>query len=559
MFHYSPSSRSQGYTSSYLPRRSYFPASFDIDDAPSPAYGLEDLGYPSLSQSFLPPRIDAEARYRRALYELEAAEQEYQGHIALERARQATAIRQRAAAEAAHREREIALFAEIERIKRTHALQEQVEERLSQRERAVRTQVAFDRARCGRHPFMRLSMVMPREIQFLKVTLLVLKLTLFTTTSAAEPHTQPQPPKHENTEVNLSNILEFFQGIAAQARGVAGGSSLLTRREGQGQSQGRALPELLFLKAYSASVQDRDTTDVKKHTLPRPRSPAPEIFESEGRGSIFVGPRSVSHSYCICLRRCSRADFAPHFHRAVRTQFSALESEFKFPSILDFDYSELASTSNNAPRLDAIESDGNEEVRDVRREVVREVERALEEVERKVKEQALRALVPEVAKQQASDVESDDPSAPVTQAVPPVAVHVTEAAKPTMANLAPTASQADADVDVAISREYQSASPVATPSGVAVAERDSVAGASPANEDTEAVPASEDASDSIVTITPGLLLLPFLCQFFEQIHLFSSGRRDLPHVIVTQSVLVPPNPHFLSRLRTQEFHTTTMS
>jgi hypothetical protein len=87
--------------------------------------------------------------------------------------------------------------------------------------------------------------------------------------------------------------------------------------------------------------------------------------------------------------------------RAVRTQFSALESEFKFPPILDFDYSELASTSNNAPvrayelalnglleRLDAIESDGNEEVRDVRREVVREVERALEEVEQKTKELA---------------------------------------------------------------------------------------------------------------------------------------------------------------------------
>jgi hypothetical protein len=202
--------------------------------------------------------------------------------------------------------------------------------------------------------------------------------------------------------------------------------------------------------------------------------------------------------------------------RAVRTQFSALESEFKFPPILDFDYSELASTSNNAPvrayelalnglleRLDAIESDGNEEVRDVRREVVREVERALEEVERKVKEQALQALVPEVTKQEASDVESEDTSASVTQAVPPAVVHVTEAAKPPAANLAPVASQADADVDVAISREYQSASPVATPSGVAVAERDSAAGAAPANEDTEAVPASEDASDSIVTITPG--------------------------------------------------------
>jgi hypothetical protein len=62
--------------------------------------------------------------------------------------------------------------------------------------------------------------------------------------------------------------------------------------------------------------------------------------------------------------------------------------------------SELAVTSNNAAvhayehalnglfeRLDAMESDGNEEVRDVRREVVREVERALEEVEQKTKEQ----------------------------------------------------------------------------------------------------------------------------------------------------------------------------
>ena len=256
MFHYSPSSRSQGYTSSYLPRRSYFPASFDIDEAPSPAYGLDDLGYPSLSQSFLPPRIDAETRYRRALYELEAAEQEYQGHIALERARQATAISQRAAAEAAHREREIALLAEIEHIKRTRALQEQVEGRLSQRERAVRTQVAFDRAHCGRHPFMRTifgdaerdsaPQGHPARPQADSETLTIGDvLGLFagvhrkregaspphrsTSRSCsqrhqhAEPHTQPQPPKHENTEVNLSNILEFFQGIAAQARGVAGG------------------------------------------------------------------------------------------------------------------------------------------------------------------------------------------------------------------------------------------------------------------------------------------------------------------------------------------------
>jgi hypothetical protein len=211
--------------------------------------------------------------------------------------------------------------------------------------------------------------------------------------------------------------------------------------------------------------------------------------------------------------------------RAVRTQFSALESAFKFPPILEFDHSEPAVTSNDAPvhayeyalnglleRLDAIESDGNEEVRDVRRAVVREVEGALKEVERKVKEQSRQALVSEVTKQEASNVESEDPSASATQAVPPAVVHVAEAAKPTLPNLAPVASQADADIDVAISAEYQSGSPVATPSGVAVAERerDSAAEATPANgeaptvrlsgRDTEAVPAFEDGSESIATI-----------------------------------------------------------
>ena len=188
--------------------------------------------------------------------------------------------------------------------------------------------------------------------------------------------------------------------------------------------------------------------------------------------------------------------------RAVRSQFSALESAFKFPPILDFEDSELAVTSNNAPvrsfeyalnglleRLDAIESDGNEEVRDVRREAVREVERALEEVERKIKEQAPQIPVPEVTKQEASDVEREDVGAPATQAIPPAVVQVTEAGKPTLP------------------------SPVAVPSEVVVAERDSGVGAASANgeastlndDDTEAVPASEDASDSIATITPALL------------------------------------------------------
>ena len=254
MFHYSPSSRSQDYTS-YLPRRRYFPASSYINDSPSPAYALEDLGYPSLSHSFLPPRIDAETRYRRALYELEAAEQEYQAH--LEEARQAAAIRQHVAAEAARRERDIALYAEIERINCARGLQEQVEEEgFAQRRCAFRTQVPFGRARLGRHAAMRAlygdaendsapqghaARPQPDNETLTIGDLLGLfagahpqhqhaspaqrptSPTSSQVPHTTEPHTEPQLPKDGNAEVNLSNILEFFHGIAAQARGAADG------------------------------------------------------------------------------------------------------------------------------------------------------------------------------------------------------------------------------------------------------------------------------------------------------------------------------------------------
>ena len=317
MFHYIPSSRYQDYTS-YLPRRSHFPASFDIDDAPSPTYGLEKSGYRPLSHSFLPPGIDAETRYRRALHELEAAEQEYQAHVALERARQAAAIRRRAANEAARREREIALYAEVERINRARALQEQVQERLIERQRGLRTQVGFDGAHRGVHDLMRavygdaerysvpeshaarpqpdnkaltfgdllglFGGVQPERQHAIRTqsgfdgahrgghalmraiygdperdyvreghpagpqpddeTLTIGDLLgLFSgvdrqrqrasppqrRTSPTQPHhrgepyTQPQLPEQESGDVNLSNILEFFQSIAAQARGAAGG------------------------------------------------------------------------------------------------------------------------------------------------------------------------------------------------------------------------------------------------------------------------------------------------------------------------------------------------
>jgi hypothetical protein len=85
----------------------------------------------------------------------------------------------------------------------------------------------------------------------------------------------------------------------------------------------------------------------------------------------------------------------------IRATISKLSAEFSFPPSLDFSDEEadgLAYTPTNAPirvyehaleglltQLDAVESNGDEEVRVARRTVVQEVEMALEGVEKKVK------------------------------------------------------------------------------------------------------------------------------------------------------------------------------
>ena len=195
--------------------------------------------------------------------------------------------------------------------------------------------------------------------------------------------------------------------------------------------------------------------------------------------------------------------------RAVRSRFSALESAFKFPPVLDFDHSELAVTQNNAPvrayeqalnglleQLDAIESDGDEEVRDVRREVVREVESALEDVEREVKK---KAPVPEESKEEVNgyDVGSEGLEADASQDVLPADIAPdVEDVKPTPRDFARTASPADADVGLAIDEEYSSASP-------AVGSSEVVGSApSPPSPPAEGVPSTLDATDAEAEVAP---------------------------------------------------------
>jgi BAG domain len=203
--------------------------------------------------------------------------------------------------------------------------------------------------------------------------------------------------------------------------------------------------------------------------------------------------------------------------RSVRTQFYAIESAFKFPTVLDFDQSELAVTPNNAPvrayeqalndflkQLDAIGSGGDEEVRNVRREVVREVEKALENVERRIREQA---PTPEVSKEEVKgyDVAKD----PITLDAPLISVaSVTEDVKVSDPEPTTAVSPIDADVDLPISGEYVS-TPAVISSLKAVNSELADIGTTPhVNEkaadidaDEAAAPSSKGSSDSVASGT----------------------------------------------------------
>ena len=260
MLFYSPSSSVFGYPS-YAPRRSYRPASFYQYDEPSglSASALEDLAYSPLARTF-PPRQNPESRYRRALHELEAAEEEYEAHVAFERARQVALAGQRAAAaEAARHEHVHAIRAEVERRR---ALQALVEERLAQRQQSLRGRPAFGRAPCEGHavPHHLVNADAGEDLAARRgfsecrgarcqctrrgerpingaSNVGDLSELLFGVHSKREAVVQAQKPrapaepqleaesassKRSDEEVSLNDILEFFHGIVARASDAAG-------------------------------------------------------------------------------------------------------------------------------------------------------------------------------------------------------------------------------------------------------------------------------------------------------------------------------------------------
>lgn len=194
--------------------------------------------------------------------------------------------------------------------------------------------------------------------------------------------------------------------------------------------------------------------------------------------------------------------------RAIRNKLSNVESKFRFPAVVDFNESGLTVSPNNAPlrayentlnglleQLDTIESDGDEEVRNLRREAVREVEKALEELERGVTEKAPKPQGNKDAEVKGYDVEAEETLA--AQDVVPA-----DATRPdTHAAISP----ADADVDLAISEEYAPSPAVESPKPVVAEFRDDAV-AQTANENVssldadETAPVLEDSLESLATI-----------------------------------------------------------
>ncbi|KAH9005049.1 hypothetical protein EDB86DRAFT_1709330 [Lactarius hatsudake] len=362
----------------------------------------------------------------------------------------------------------------------------------------------------------------------------------------------PAPSQHHPTEPQLSEkqdaatdafnaVLEFIHGLAAHACDSASGSETIPEaapvdEKGKAKAEPAvgyaAGPTLLqtLLGAHTQgpsdqeskdielaiklSLEERDAADAKKASATKASQSSLGASSSrvklDGAVPSSQTPSSASDTTSATSQPIPIPGPVPQpispltAIRAVRNQLSTLESTFKFPVDLDFDQSVLTISPNNAPLrthentlngllelLDAIESDGDEEVRNTRREVVREVEKALEDLERRVSEKAFELQAIKGAEAKVYDAEA----LAAQDAVPADAASVAKGAKPTGPEPSATVFPSDADVDLAISEEY-----FPTPTTVESPKPAVVQTADKDVSSLDAAPVLEDSSDPAVTI-----------------------------------------------------------
>ncbi|KAI0283786.1 hypothetical protein BC826DRAFT_1058787 [Russula brevipes] len=160
-------------------------------------------------------------RYRRALRELKAAEQQFGADMALEHARQATVVGQRAAAEVARRKCVIALQAKIPRIQRNEHAHPGRKQGCTMPCHFIETRPT--RSRPTPPPARRDEEVLTVG-ELLGLLLTPPRGLGLPTPSEVQHSAEPQskPPNHNGAEVALKEFLELFNDIASQPRAAGG-------------------------------------------------------------------------------------------------------------------------------------------------------------------------------------------------------------------------------------------------------------------------------------------------------------------------------------------------
>ena len=349
-----------------------------------PVYADDDMIYfhpPTTSDySYLPHSTEPGSHYRRAFAEYLVAEQE------LIRAREEARLRAR-----------------------VEALRRQEEARL--------LQARIIRARKERQ-VQRLQQVLARERAKEEVCCLhILSGSSLDTSNQGQPEHKSASRLASENGTSAPTLESLLQ---ARLRKVASGDG-----DEEVQDLARATLDHLFRHTREGNVNDTSAISSEvgsHHTISfTPSSPTSFSQTKHDSGTQYTEGTDLSRSDALqgAAAEAAKASFSAH--RAaqaaplaskaaipalqtiqdIRASLARLSADFTVPPSLDFSDDEadgLAYTPTNAPvkvyeyalegllaRLDAVESDGDEEVRVARRTVVQEVEMALEGVEGKVK------------------------------------------------------------------------------------------------------------------------------------------------------------------------------
>ncbi|KAH9044854.1 hypothetical protein EDB84DRAFT_1576281 [Lactarius hengduanensis] len=390
----------------------FYPSAAYSYYSPRPVYSddIIPLQPPTSDYFYLPRATDPELHYRRALADYLVAEEE------LFRAREEATLRARV--EALQRQEEVRLLqARIIRARKERQLQ-QLERVLAQeRAAALAARIAIPGVHlslphmvpvaCSVPERRRTPSVLAEQIPRAHVTFTEgCQLLHFTPRSPANEGGQPEHrttphlvPEH-GTSVPTSELL-----LRARLRKIAS-----VNEDEEARDLARATLHHLAQHTFERDANDTsalshemkldNATQYPEGTGDLSRSDAVRGAAAEAAKASFRAHRAAVVEQAASPT--SKTATSPlETIQDIRATLSELSAGFSIPPSLDFSDDEadgLAYTPTNRPirayehalegllaQLDAVESDGDEEVRAARRTVVKEVEMALEGVEKKVK------------------------------------------------------------------------------------------------------------------------------------------------------------------------------